>query len=194
MYNKNVSTKCNFLICIVALVCAGCTHSVAPDTLHTHKQGVEYTIKIPNGWREVIKESDVKKHVFWGFTNSNYSKFKEQPLFRAWDAPEAENAFCTLMEVKRHRNLGVGGFYNQVVFMMREQGWDIQETGTTQLGGERSKWWIQTHLNGALQQQCYLFAHGEYVYALAFSTSYLSEKKQKLFKEIAESISFQAGA
>ncbi len=185
-----------FLSCIV-FICAlpGCAHQENDlEENYGHSNIIqEYTIQIPDSWHEVVKKNDVLKQVYWGFSNNNYSKHTEEPLFRAWNAPEKENAFLTIMEVKRNRNLGLGLFYNQLLFILQQDGWTLQESGTTTLDGKRCKWWIQTHLGGALHQLCYLVTSGPYVYGLAFNTTYLSEEKQKEFQKIAESIKFKSG-
>jgi hypothetical protein len=179
------------LLVLAAYLVSGCSHYQSDDQI-TDVQA-EYTLVVPSGWHELVKEKDVMKHVFWGFSNSNYTKHKEEPIFRAWVAPEKENAFFTIMEVKRHCNLGVGVTYNEIHRIFLEDGWKIQETGSTRINDRYCKWWIQTHANGALQQQCYLVANGPYFYAIAFTTSHLSEDKQKQFDQIAHSIAFHKG-
>lgn len=177
----------------------GCSHHEDEQTVSAEQflqvplAGCGYTITVPSGWREVVKEADVKKLVFWSFSNNNYTKHTEEPLFRAWNAPEDTNAFLTVMEVKRHRNYGMGSFYDQTIRFMREMGWVIHETGITKIGGERSKWWIQSHAGGEIQQQCFMVTNGAYIYILAFTTSYLSEDKQKHFSEIAHTVTFYEG-
>lgn len=156
--------------------------------------GLDYAVDLPPGWNEVRKQEDVNKLVFWGLVNYNHTSRAEKPLFRAWCGPEESHSFLTIMEVKRHRNLGLGVFYDDIIRFLREQGWQIQETGVTEIDNMRCKWWVQAVPNGALHQQCFLVTHGPYVYALAFTTSYMTDEKQKLFMQIAKSVTFRKGA
>ena len=172
-----------YLFIIICLISA-CTR---PSTSY-------YTIQMPEGWQEVEDQKIVEKHVFWAFSNNNYTKHTEEPIFRAWDAPDEENAFVTIMELKRHRNLGMGKFYNEVIRVLQNAGWVMQERGTCELGGERCKWWNQAYGDGIVQQRCYMVANGPYYYVIAFTTSYLGEDKQKHFDKIAETLTFYEGA
>jgi hypothetical protein len=199
MHKNNRNLHIALLLVMIQGLFSGCSHHNNSQSLMNEQKpelppvGCGYTIAVPTGWHEVVKEEDVKKHIFWSFSNNNYTKFTENPLFRAWDAPEETNAFLTIMELKRHRNLGMGGFYDEVIRGLREMGWTIQETGTTKIGGQRCKWWVQSHSGGAVQQQCFSVASGPYYYILAFSTSYLSEEKQRLFQQIAQTVTFYEG-
>ncbi len=156
--------------------------------------GVDYVLEPPAGWVEVAKKEDVKKLVFWGLVNYNHTVHAEQPLFRAWCGPDESHSFLTVMEVKRHRNIGVGMFYGDLIRFLKEQGWKMQETGTAKIDNAWCKWWIQAVPGGDLHQQCFLVAHGSHLYALAFTTSYMTDDKQKLFMQIAQSMNFREGA
>lgn len=191
----NINNKVITTILMLQIIVSGCSHHKVEkvDSCEIQSPGLGYTVTVPAGWHEVVKKVDVNKHVLWAFTNANFTKHVETPVFRAWDGPEEANAFFTIMEVNRHRNLGVAVFYDDIIRFLPTVGWIIQETGTTKIGGQRCKWWIQSYGEGALHQQCFMFGNGPYLYVMAFTTSYLGEEKQKLFEQIAHSVTFQEG-
>ncbi len=177
-----------FLVFMLAFL-AACGHKVNNET---PSDVCGYKVSLPDGWQEVAKKEDVMKMVFWGFSNSNYTRFTEEPLFRAWRAPD-ENTFLTVMELKRHRNFGASLFGDEIMRTLPDSGWKIQEKGTTQIDSIYCKWWIQSHLNGALQQQSFLIGKGAYYYTFVFSTSYLSEERQKMFENVMKTVTFYKG-
>ncbi|MCE5294778.1 MAG: hypothetical protein LLF94_09240 [Chlamydiales bacterium] len=187
----------NFLLCLCLIlgISSACNHSDSYQnsdlTYADFTPGTGYTIQMPNGWHEVANYRDVKKHIFWSFSNSNYTKFTEEPLFRAWDGPENLHSFFTVSEVKRHCHLSVSSLYDDLIRTLKDRGWVMHEAGVSEIDNKRTKWWVQSVPEGSLHQKCYLVAHENKMYVFAFTTSYLSEDKLKLYNNIAYSITFK---
>lgn len=194
---KGFTMRYSFLLCLCLIlgISSGCNHTDSYKnsdlTYADFTPGMGYNIQLPNGWHEVTNYKDVKKHIFWCFTNNNYTKFREEPLFRAWDGPEDLHSFFTVCEVKRHCHLSVSTIYDDLIRTLKNGRWIIHESGITEIDKRRTKWWIQSVSEGALHQKCYLVANENKMYTFVFTTSYLSEDKLKLFDEIAHSISFK---
>jgi hypothetical protein len=179
-------------VAVIMVVFFGCTHS-ENSALHKNEFSdlhCGYHILLPDGWKEVPHRRDVEKHVFWGFSNYHHASVSEVPVFRTWETPESEDMFLTIMEVKRHCNFGVGGMYNELMHILRDGGWTIKATGVTRIGKERSKWWVQSHMHGDVQQLCYLVGNGPYFYAFVFTAADLTPEKKKIFEGIIESVTF----
>ncbi|MBS0637908.1 MAG: hypothetical protein JSS12_10385 [Verrucomicrobia bacterium] len=186
----------NTIYFLFILLITGCTQPTNEEKLSLSKNLGDadtvcgYSLNLPKGWQEVIKEEDIKKMVFWAFSNSNYTKFTEVPVFRAWISAD-QDCYLTVMELKRHRNMGTSTFAAEILRMLPEMGWTIEETGSKKIQGNYCKWWIQSHLQGAIQQQCYFIGKGPFYYAFVFTTSYLSKERQQQFEEIMNTIGFQ---
>lgn len=149
-----------------------------------------YNLSMPAGWQEITNYEQIKTRVFWAMSCYNYTRWLEKPQIRAWDGPEEAHVFLTVQQIKRHRNLGIGTMYDDVIRFMHELGADVQETGVTEIKGLRCKWWVQSFSEGQVYQQCFMFARGSYSYIYCFTTSYFSEDKRQLFESLVNSVTF----
>ncbi len=193
--------KSNKVVYFAALVVAmqglfsACSHT--PRSIITCKKQVEsrtdtssdYAIELPFGWHEIAEFEDVKRQAFWGFSSSSY-KVGQGPLYRAWNAPESDNAFLAIMHEKLPSNLSISSYYKEAIQWIRNAGWTIQDSGNVKIDEQYCKWWIQSHAKSSLHQLCYLIGNGPNVYVLAFTTTSFSQDKQKLFNKIAQTITF----
>lgn len=148
------------------------------------------SFSMPEGWTQVEDPAQLKAHVIWSISLQNDYVTTDHPTFLAWDAPEELNAFLTCMKVKRERSVGIGFWYDQITQLMRDSNAQIQETGTSKVGGNHCKWWIQTLAGGALQQKCYLVGHNNYIYFFYFTARFLSPDCLESFDSIVDSVSF----
>ena len=178
-------------ICAISLLflfqCTSCSHRAMP----MDSDGPPFTISLPQEWKQVSDEEQVKKHILWAFSNGNYSVWTEHPIYWAWDGPKEIDGFFTIAAVKRDRTLGLGNWYNDVLCWLQEEGVVVQETGTTIVDGARAKWWVQSLADGYIYQQCYMLVKGDYLYTLSFTTPYISPEKLATFEQIVKTMRFQ---
>ncbi|MBS0655958.1 MAG: hypothetical protein JSR46_09290 [Verrucomicrobia bacterium] len=186
-----------FLIPLM-LFCSCTRHS--QDRKYTSHTGSEYSpeagysVSLPTGWTKVTDQELIDRRVLWSI-DTVYTRERHKNQIDAWDAPKDIDGFLTVMKVDLLSGFSREGFtfkeyIDYVICTLKENGVMVQETGTCPIDSHRSKWWVFSIGNGYLQQKCYAVPHKGFAYIFVFTTTYLSEEKNKLFDEIAKSVKF----
>ena len=149
-----------------------------------------YGIVLPEGWKEITDENQVKRRLFWAFDIGRFTAWEAKPIVNAFDSPESVDTILTSISLKVDRSSGLGNWYHEVMHFMKEFGFKVQEQGTTAIGGKRAKWWVTSIAEGSFHQMCFMTMHADGLYIFYFTTPYLSEEKMRYYENMTKSIVF----